>query len=244
MTELLKTLAEAVAGKLWLAPVIAVVSGVLTSLMPCSLSTIPLIIGFVGGQDLPQDGKSSRRALLLSLLFAIGSAVTFCILGMLASVLGGLLEDAETIFHFAMSILLVLMALQMWEVIQIIPSGNSVLAKSRLTGGIGAFVSGIIAGLFASHCALPVVFALMAIAADAGGGNVLFGFLLLLLFSAGHAVLSVAAGTSVGFVQRLMSNAKYEKISKIIRIVLGAVIMLVALYLAYEGFTECLAHSH
>ena len=162
---------------------------------------------------------------------------------MLASALGGLLERAETVLHFAMSILLVLMALQMWEVIRIIPSGNSVLAKSRLTGGVGAFVSGIIAGLFASHCALPIVFALMAIAADAGGGNVLFGFILLLLFSAGHAVLSVAAGTSVGFVQRLTSNAKYEKISRVIRIVLGIIIILVALYLAYEGLTECLAHN-
>ena len=226
MNEFLKSLAEAVADKLWLAPVIAIVSGVLTSLMPCSLSTIPLVIGFVGGQDLPQNGKSSRRALLLSILFAVGSTVTFCILGMLASALGGLLERAETVLHFAMSILLVLMALQMWEVIRIIPSGNSVLAKSRLTG-----------------CALPIVFALMAIAADAGGGNVLFGFILLLLFSAGHAVLSVAAGTSVGFVQRLTSNAKYEKISRVIRIVLGIIIMLVALYLAYEGLTECLAHN-
>ena len=239
MNEFLKSLAEAVADKLWLAPVIAIVSGVLTSLMPCSLSTIPLVIGFVGGQN----GKSSRRALLLSILFAVGSTVTFCILGMLASALGGLLERAETVLHFAMSILLVLMALQMWEVIRIIPSGNSVLAKSRLTGGVGAFISGIIAGLFASHCALPIVFALMAIAADAGGGNVLFGFILLLLFSAGHAVLSVAAGTSVGFVQRLTSNAKYEKISRVIRIVLGIIIILVALYLAYEGLTECLAHN-
>lgn len=243
MNEFLKSLAEAVADKLWLAPVIAIVSGVLTSLMPCSLSTIPLVIGFVGGQDLPQNGKSSRRALLLSILFAVGSTVTFCILGMLASALGGLLERAETVLHFAMSILLVLMALQMWEVIRIIPSGNSVLAKTRLTGGVGAFISGIIAGLFASHCALPIVFALMAIAADAGGGNVLFGFMLLLLFSAGHAVLSVAAGTSVGFVQRLTSNAKYEKISRAIRIVLGIIIILVALYLAYEGLTECLAHN-
>ena len=37
MNEFLKSLAEAVADKLWLAPVIAIVSGVLTSLMPCSL---------------------------------------------------------------------------------------------------------------------------------------------------------------------------------------------------------------
>lgn len=76
------------------------------------------------------ERKEFAPSLLLSILFAVGSTVTFCILGMLASALGGLLERAETVLHFAMSILLVLMALQMWEVIRIIPSGNSVLGKN------------------------------------------------------------------------------------------------------------------
>lgn len=248
MEELLEGLARAVESNLWVAPLIAIVSGILTSLMPCSLSTIPLIIGYVGGSEVIDAERHSKRAFRLSLMFALGSTVTFCLLGLLASAVGELLEEAEVVLHLIMGILLVLMALQMWGVINIIPSTNSMLAKNRFKGGFGALLSGMIAGVFASHCALPVVISLMAVAANRGGGSAGFGFILLLLFSVGHAVLSVIAGTSVGFVQKLTASSKYERVSRIIKIVLGVIIMLIALYLLWEavaeGFLGGAGHEH
>ncbi|MBQ1685644.1 MAG: sulfite exporter TauE/SafE family protein [Clostridia bacterium] len=238
MDALLDKLSQLINVTPWLGPVAALVSGVLTSLMPCSLSTIPLIIGYVGGAGESGEMPSSRRAFWLSLLFALGSAVVFCVFGLIASLIGGLLEKSEFWLHIAMGVLLVLMALQMWDVINIIPSGSSIMAKNRLTGWFGAFIAGVLAGVFASHCALPVVIALMAVAAGAGKGSTLFGVLLLLFFSIGHAVLSVVAGTSVGFVQKLMASAKYERVSRIIRIVLGVFILLIAMYLFIDAFTE------
>ncbi len=242
MEALLEKLSQLISVSPWLAPLIAILSGVLTSLMPCSLSTIPLIIGYVSGssEEKTDDEKksASKRAFLLSLVFALGSSVVFCTFGLLASAVGSLLENAEMIMHIIMGILLVLMALQMWGVINIIPSGSSIMAKSRTRGFFGAFIAGLLAGVFASHCALPVVIALMAVAANSGNHSPMFGFMLLLMFSFGHAVLSVAAGTSVGFVQRLTSSPKYEKVSKIIRIVLGCIILLIAIWLFIEAFTE------
>lgn len=240
MEALLEKLSELISVSPWLAPVIAVLSGVLTSLMPCSLSTVPLIIGYVSGSadDRTDKKAASKHAFLLSLVFALGSTVVFCVFGLLASAIGSLLEDAEMIMHIVMGVLLVLMALQMWGVINIIPSGSAILAKSKARGFFGAFVAGLLAGIFASHCALPVVIALMAVAANSGDHSPMFGFILLLLFSVGHAVLSVVAGTSVGFVQRLTSSPKYEKVSRIIRIVLGCIILLIAVWLFIEAFTE------
>lgn len=238
MTALLEKLSELISVTPWLAPIAALVSGVLTSFMPCSLSTIPLVIGYVGGAAKTGEKPDSRRAFLLSLLFALGSTVVFCVLGLIASLIGELLEESEFYLHIVMGVLLILMALQMWGVINIIPSGTSIMAKSRLTGGVGAFIAGLLAGLFASHCALPVVIALMAVAANSVKLGPLFGFLLLLLFSVGHAVLSVAAGTSVGFVQKLMASPRYERASKVIRIILGILILLVAVFLIVEAFTE------
>lgn len=238
MEALLEKLSGLISASPWLGPVAALVSGVLTSFMPCSLSTIPLIIGYVEGSAMKGEEPDSRRAFRLSLLFALGSAFVFCVFGLLASALSALLEKYEFITHIVMGILLVLMALQMWELINIIPSGSSILAKNRMTGWFGALISGILAGVFASHCALPVIIALIAVAANAGKGSALYGILLLLFFSVGHAVLSVIAGTSVGFVQKLMASPKYERASKIIRIVLGALILLVAVYLFIEAFTE------
>ncbi|MBR5948358.1 MAG: sulfite exporter TauE/SafE family protein [Clostridia bacterium] len=244
MEAFLHSLAEKIADAPWLAPLIAIVTGFLTSLMPCSLSGIPLIIGYVSGSADEEGTRNTKRALALSLLFALGSTVTFCALGLLASALGELLEHTELIMHIVMALLLVLMALQMFGVINIIPSGSSVLAKSRLRGGFGAFVAGLLAGLFASHCAIPVVVAIMAIAVNASGGGAVYGFILLLIFSIGHAVLSVIAGVSVGFVQKLMASEKYERISRIIRIVLGVIILLIAVYILISAFTGSHEHEH
>ena len=49
MDDFIMKLSQLVGGNLWLAPLIALLAGLLTSLTPCSLSTIPLILGCVGG---------------------------------------------------------------------------------------------------------------------------------------------------------------------------------------------------
>ena len=237
MEELLDNVSAALSGNMWLAPLLAFFGGILTSLMPCSLSTVPLVIGCVGGGE-----TKGRRAFALSLLFAAGSSITFIALGVVASLAGLLLEKAEVWMHLILALLLILMALQMWGVIDLIPSGSA-LAGRRLKGNWGAFLAGLLAGIFAAHCATPMIVALLAIVIDSG--RILFGIVLLLLFSLGHAILSVVAGISVGLVQRITESPKYERIGKIIGIVLGIIILLVALWLLWEAISEgLLGHEH
>ena len=45
----LNTLGTLISESVWLAPLLALLAGVLTSFTPCSLSSIPLVIGYVGG---------------------------------------------------------------------------------------------------------------------------------------------------------------------------------------------------
>lgn len=237
MEELLSRIASVIGGNVWLGPLLAFLGGVLTSLMPCSLSTVPLVIGCVGGGE-----TKGRKAFLLSVLFALGSSITFISLGLAASLAGLLLEKAEVWMHLILGILLVFMALQMWGVLELIPS-SSVLGGRRLKGWFGSFLAGLLAGVFSAHCATPVIVALLAIVIDSG--RILFGAVLLLFFSLGHAILSVVAGTSVGFVQKITDSPKYEKVGKAIRIVLGIIIILTALWLFWEAFSEgVLGHEH
>ena len=237
MEQLLERVSQLIGGSMWLAPLLALLGGVLTSLMPCSLSTVPLVIGCVGGGE-----AKGRRAFVLSLLFALGSAITFTLLGVIASLAGLLLESAEVWMHLILGVLLVLMALQMWGVIELIPV-NSLSAANGLRGAWGAFVAGLLAGVFSAHCATPMIVALLAIVIDRG--QLVYGIVLLLLFSVGHGILSVVAGTSVGLVQRISQSDKYERASKIIKIALGIIIMAVALWLLWEAVSEgLLGHEH
>ena len=132
-----------------------------------------------------------------------------------------------------LGVLMVLMALQTWDIFQIIPS-TYLISKSKKKGYIGALVAGILAGVFSSPCSTPVLIALLAIVA--GKGSVIWGILLLLLYSLGHGVLAIIAGTSVGFVQMLSNNKKYSRISNILKSIMGCAILLIAFYMFYLGF--------
>ena len=70
---------------------------------------------------------------------------------------------------------------------------------------------------------------------DAGKGSIVWG-ILLLLYSIGHGILSIIAGTSIGFVQKLFSSEKYGKASTILKIVMGTLILLIGFYMFYLGF--------
>lgn len=224
----LNTLSTLIAESMWLAPVLALLAGVLTSFTPCSLSSIPLVIGFVGG-----TGTEPKKAFRLSVMFAVGSAVTFTVLGTLASLAGRLVGTSASWWYLALGILMVLMALQTWDIFNFIPS-TYLLSKSTRRGYAGALIAGILGGIFSSPCATPVLIALLAIVA--GKGNVAWGMLLLLLYSIGHGVLTIFAGTSVGFVRSMTQNEKYGKASQWMKWIMGAVILLIGFYMFYLAF--------
>ncbi|MGI6030995.1 MAG: cytochrome c biogenesis CcdA family protein [Eubacteriales bacterium] len=229
MNAWLENLANMLSQAQWLAPILALAAGVLTSFTPCSLSGIPLVIGYVGGTG----EKNFRRSLMLSLAFAVGSAITFTALGVAASVAGRLLGNGSSWWYLLLGILMVLMALQTWEVFTFIPS-SYLVSRTPRQGMVGAVLAGILAGIFSSPCSTPVLVALLAIVA--GQGSMLWGIVLLLCYSAGHSVLAVVAGTSVGFVQSLSQSKQYGMWSQILKWILGASILLVGLYMFYLGF--------
>ena len=150
MDDFIMKLSQLVGGNLWLAPLIALLAGLLTSLTPCSLSTIPLILGCVGGLNEHEPKKAFR----LSLVFALGSMITFTALGFAASLLGNLLNGLGVWLHLGLALLLIAMALQMFGVFELVPEAT---IKAKPNKGYRAtFMAGLLAGAFSSHpCLLP-----------------------------------------------------------------------------------------
>ena len=229
MTEALENLSQLIQTSGWLAPLLALLAGVLTSFTPCSLSSIPLVIGYVGGTG----QKDTKRAFRLSLTFVAGAAVTFTILGVIASIAGRLMGTSASWWYIVLGVLMVLMALQTWGIFEIIPS-SYLISKNTKRGFAGAFTAGILGGIFSSPCSTPVLIALLAVVA--GKGSIVWGILLLLLYSIGHGILAIVAGTSIGFVQKLSSSERYGKASSVLKIVMGTLILLIGFYMFYLGF--------
>lgn len=225
----LNQIAATISNNMWLAPLLALLAGVLTSVTPCALSSIPLIIGYVGGVG----EKNTKKAFAYSAVFSGGTAVTFVALGIIATSAGKLMGTSSPVWYMVLGVLMALMALQTWEIFNFIPSVN-LISKSKKKGYAGAFLAGILGGIFSSPCSTPVLIALLAIVA--GEGNLLWGTLLMLLYSIGHSALVMVAGTSVGFVQKINSSEKYKTAATVLKTVMGTAILLIGLYMFWLAF--------
>jgi len=229
INQWLEVISVSISINIWLAPLFALLAGLLTSFTPCALTSIPLVIGYVGGRG---EGDTNK-AFWLSVVFSLGMTVTFTILGTAASLLGKLMQGTGSWWYIFLGIIMLLMTLQVWEIFDFIPS-SYVINKNTKRGFGGAFFAGTLGGFFSSPCATPVLVVLLAIVAKEG--SILWGVVLLLLYSLGHSFLVLIAGTSVGFVQKISCSQRYSIISKILKFFMGFIIMIIGFYMFYIGF--------
>lgn len=221
MSETLTSMLEAYP---LLSPLIAFLMGVLTSISPCSLSSLPLVIAYVS-----QTTTETKKGFLYSLLFALGTAITFSLLGLIAISLGEVMRGAGSWWYILLGILMVLLALQSWNVISVVPSAN-LLQKNQRRGYLGALIAGFLMGLFSSPCATPMLISLLAFITLSE--STFYSMLLIFFFSLGHGVLSVIAGTSSTFIRRIRNT----KISRYASYIIGTLILILGLYMFYLGF--------
>lgn len=216
----------------WLALVAVFLGGILTASNPCVLAMIPLMMSFVAGR---KDEKAGvLRAFLFSLVFILGLAVTFTLLGMIAALAGKLYGEVSGVWNWLVAGVCVVMGLHLMGVITIpIPSlGGRLQPKTR--GILGAFVLGLLFGVVSAPCAAPILIVLLTYLAGSGA-SVAWGGTLLLTYALGHSVLILIAGTSMGAARKLIEDKKATRTLGLLRRVAGAVIVLVGAYFAYRG---------
>lgn len=225
-----EALSSLIQNKIWFAPLLVIFAGILTSVTPCSLTSVPLIIGYISGTG----DDSTKKAFRLSLMFSLGMAATYITLGFFASLLGKLLHNLGPWWHFALGFIMILMALQVLGLFNFFHFAVST-PRNKRKGYIGAFLTGLLGGLFASHCALPVLIVLLAFVAESE--SIVWGLLLLLLYAAGHSIIILIAGTSVGIINGMTGNRRYMSALKIIKYVIGSIIILLGIYMFYLGIS-------
>lgn len=213
---------------LWV-PLLALLGGILASTLPCSLASIPLVIAYVGGAG----AKEAKTGFKLSLVFALGSALVFTALGLGAAGLGQFLARSGRVWNVLLAIVFILMSLQLFGLYEFVPSAN-LLAKNKRRGYGGAFVTGMLAGLFSSPCATPILVALLALVAR--GGSLWWAGILFFMYSIGHSILVIVAGTSFGLADRLAASGRYQRLTKLLQWIFGLILLGFGLYLLYIEF--------
>jgi cytochrome c-type biogenesis protein len=201
--------------------VIVFLGGVVTSLGPCNLATIPLIIGFVGGSH----DISRSRSFTLSLVFALGLAITFTALGVVAALVGGLIGGTSRLWYYLVAGICLVIGLHMLGVLSFpIPMWlGGLRERIQLKGALGSLALGLVSGLVASQCATPVLAAILTYAMAKGA--LAYGAVLLFVYAMGRGVPVVLAGTFTGVLKQFQSIGRWssviEKASGVIVLVVG-----------------------
>jgi cytochrome c-type biogenesis protein len=200
--------------------------GVLTSLGPCNVAMIPLVVGYVGGShDLPR-----ARAFLISLTFTLGLALTFMLLGLAAALIGGLVGAATTWWYYLMAFVCFVIGLNMLGLIHIeVPLWlGGLREKVTLKGLPGALALGLVSGLVASQCATPVLAAILTYVMAEGA--LVYGAALLFVYALGRGLPIVLAGTFTGILKQLQSFGRWNRLMEKAA---GVVIIAVGLYFVW-----------
>ena len=139
--------------------------GLMTSLSPCILSMLPVMLGYIGGLEKP----TKTKGFITSASFVLGLAVTFAILGIVASLLGKAFGQIGPAWAYIIGFFSILMGLQLIGVINFNLPGLQAMPEKK--GGVfGSFGVGLLFGLVASPCATPVLAVLMTYVAGQGSG--------------------------------------------------------------------------
>jgi cytochrome c-type biogenesis protein len=198
--------------------------GIVTSIGPCNVAMIPLVIGFVGG-----SGKLSRkRSFALSLSFITGLAITFMTLGLVAALVGGLIGGSNRLWYYLVAFVCFLIGLQMLGALNLqLPSWfGGLRERVGLKGIPGALALGLVSGLVASQCATPVLAAILTYVMSQGGALV-YGATLLFVYALGRSVPILLAGTFTGALKQMQRLGRW---STVLEKASGVIILGVGLY--------------
>ena len=151
------------------------IGGLALNLTPCVYPLIPITVGYFGGQS---EGKTSRLA-MMGLLFVVGLALTYSVIGVLTalsgSVFGSLLQNTYVILFIAL--ILLVLSLSMFGVYEFtLPDALVNKAGGAKSGLFGAFFMGLTMGIVAAPCIGPFVLGLVTYVA--AKGDPFFGFIL------------------------------------------------------------------
>lgn len=198
-----------------LAFILAFLAGILTSFTPCIFPMIPITLAILGHDS---EKKSRGQNFLTSLIYVHGIALTYSLLGLIAvktgSIFGSTLGNPWIVgFLCGLMLLMALSLLGLFELQVPAFIRNKFGRGSSSTGFIGAFVSGMLAGLVASPCVGPVLVAILAFAATQG--SYWLGFSLLFTYAMGLGMIFLALGAFSELTKKLPRSGPWMDAVKI-----------------------------
>ena len=197
---------------------------------PCHLASIPLIVGYVGGQ---QRMVQPKQAGIYSVLFTTGLFITIALIGIICALLGRMLGDVGIYWQVLIGLVLIWVALGMLGVEKCSMSG-SLLYQLNLKGKLGAFALGLAYGVLSGSCTFGFIAPILAIITVQE--KIATGIILIVLFAVGHCLPIVIAGSSTAVVKKLLENSTWNGAGIWFRKGAGALVCFLGVYFIISPF--------
>lgn len=197
---------------------------------PCHLASIPLIVGYVAGQDKIIEGK---QAWMYAVLFTAGLFVTIAAIGIICSLLGRMLGDVGPYWTIVVGVILLWAASDMLGVSRCSMSGG-LMGKLKVKGMPGALILGLAYGILSGSCTFGFIAPILAIITVQE--KILTGVAFIVLFGMGHCIPIAVAGSSAAMVKKLLANSAWQRSGALFRRLAGGLVGLLGLYFIAQPF--------
>jgi cytochrome c-type biogenesis protein len=199
----------------------AFLGGIALSFTPCVYPLIPISASYIG----IKANDSKLKGLSLSLIYVTGVAVTYSLLGLVASLTGkifGMISE-HPLTNIFVGMIILLFGASMLEIFNF-PTMNLIkipIFKKR--SFLSTFLLGLISGFIVSPCVTPALGAILVYLTTKR--NILYGMTLLLSFAYGMGLILVLTGTFSSILVNLPKSGKWlgyiKKIGALILIGMG-----------------------
>ncbi len=176
------------------------IGGLALNLTPCIYPMIPITISYFGGQS----QGSQRRLLALGIVYVLGIAITYSVVGLVAALTGSLLGAAmqNPLVLAFVAVVLVALALSMFDVYALrMPAGLARATGASKGGFFGSLFMGLTLGIVVAPCVGPFVLGLLTYVGRLG--NPVLGFWMFFILAFGMGLPLVVLGVLSGSLSRL-----------------------------------------
>jgi cytochrome c-type biogenesis protein len=184
----------------WLAVLaLSFAGGVVSSLLPCTIGMLPIMVGLIGGSQ----SASKQTVILRCTCFILGLSTVMTVLGLLASSLGlafgSMLGEG---WYGVIAVLAITIGLSMLGVFTLpLPPLLQRLPQTPAGNIVGPFVLGLAFGSAASPCGTPFLTGILGLISQQK--QLALGALSLFVYGVGQGLLLLVAGLFTGLLKHL-----------------------------------------
>lgn len=231
MEETLKNiLAPSFSGLPILSVFFAFAGGLLSSLSPCTLGMIPIVMGYVGGCS----ENTTKKTAIQVIFFVFGLCTVLTALGVIAAMTGKVLGfHSNPIFGLLLGSLIMVFGLTLLELLEI-PMPSIVKQMPKNTSNDIVFypmILGATFGIASTPCSTPVLAGIMAYASLKS--NIMLGATLLFFYALGQSSILVFAGLFTSLFKKMDIVKKY---SEYFNRLCGVALVLAAIFIYLKVF--------